>query len=76
MAGLFRFERDITLPRFVILTRPAAPKITFIHERMPVILTKDMHEAWLYQCMNDQHVMNHSVENLIYHGENLQPILF
>jgi putative SOS response-associated peptidase YedK len=76
MAGLFRFERDIPIPRFVILTRPAAPKISFIHERMPVILAKDMHKAWLCQRMNNQDVMDHSVENLIYQGENFQPVLF
>lgn len=76
MAGLFRFERDTFIPRFVILTRPAAPMITFIHERMPVILTKDMHDAWLCQRIDCQNVINHSVENFTYQSENFQPALF
>ncbi|HWQ89253.1 MAG TPA: SOS response-associated peptidase family protein [Desulfitobacteriaceae bacterium] len=67
MAGLYRFEKDVSVPLFVILTRPAAPDIAFIHDRMPVILAKDMHEAWLSQTIDNQEIMNHSVEKLLYH---------
>ncbi|MGJ4851414.1 SOS response-associated peptidase [Bacillota bacterium Meth-B3] len=47
MAGLYRQEKDLALPCFVILTRAAAPGIRHIHERMPVILTGEQRRAWL-----------------------------
>jgi len=68
MAGLYRFEKDVPLPLFVILTRSATPAIAFIHDRMPVILTKDFQEVWLSEHIDIQDVMNHSVEYLIYQG--------
>lgn len=68
MAGLYRFEKDIPLPQFVILTRPATPDIAFMHARMPVILSKDTHEAWLSASIDNLDTMNRSVENLIYRG--------
>lgn len=48
MAGLYRYENEHdAMPSFVILTRPAAPEIAFIHDRMPVILKHDDMDAWL-----------------------------
>ena len=40
MAGLYRIEEsgDTKFPHFVILTRDAAEEISFIHDRMPVML--------------------------------------
>ena len=34
---------------FVILTAPAAQGISFIHDRMPLILAPEQREAWLNQ---------------------------
>jgi putative SOS response-associated peptidase YedK len=50
----------------VILTKPAASDISFIHDRMPVILSKDMQEEWISKQMDIQDVMNHSIENVMY----------
>lgn len=47
MAGLFRLEKNVPLPAFVILTRDAAPEITKIHDRMPVILPPEAQAQWL-----------------------------
>ena len=48
MAGLYRYEEEgAKTPAFVILTRPAAPEIAFIHDRMPVILPREAAELWL-----------------------------
>lgn len=47
MAGLYREEKDLPLPVFVILTREAAPSVTDIHDRMPVILPKSVQSLWL-----------------------------
>ena len=47
MAGLYQVEEGAELPRFVILTRPAAPELAFIHDRMPVIVSRDRQKNWL-----------------------------
>lgn len=47
MAGLYRREQGAALPRFVIMTRDAAPEIAFIHDRMPVIFDKPAQQKWL-----------------------------
>ena len=45
LCGLYRFEDN--LPAFVILTRDAAEGIRFIHDRMPVIMPKDLVNEWI-----------------------------
>ena len=47
MAGIYRMEPDAKEPRFVILTRPAAPGISFVHNRMPVLLDGEARREWL-----------------------------
>lgn len=52
MAGLYRQEPDEQLPRFVVLTKDAAPGIAHIHNRMPVILPRAARRAWLTGDLN------------------------
>lgn len=47
MAGLYRTEAD-GQESFVILTRPAWHGISFIHDRMPVILPREVQDEWLH----------------------------
>lgn len=47
-AGLYRAEAGKDVPLFVILTEPAAEGISFIHDRMPVMLPDDAGEEWLH----------------------------
>ena len=47
MAGLYRYEESSKIPVFVILTREAAAEISFIHDRMPVILPREAQREWL-----------------------------
>ena len=47
MAGLYQIEKDSRVPLFVILTRPAAADISFIHDRMPVIVSLEQRGNWL-----------------------------
>ena len=47
MAGLFKLDESSKVPLFVILTRSASSELDFIHNRMPVIMPKDMREQWL-----------------------------
>lgn len=46
-AGLYRSEMGSDTPVFVILTAPASEEISFIHDRMPLILPPEQREAWL-----------------------------
>ncbi len=45
LCGLYRFEHE--LPVFVILTREADESIRYIHDRMPVIMPKDLINEWI-----------------------------
>ena len=45
LAGLYRHEQ--TGPALVVLTRPAAPSLSAIHERMPLILSEGHADTWL-----------------------------
>lgn len=47
LAGLYRFEQTENLPVYVIITKPAAENIAFIHDRMPAIIGEDLRERWL-----------------------------
>lgn len=47
MAGLSRVDHKTGESLFVILTRPAWSNISFIHDRMPVILPPENHDEWL-----------------------------
>ena len=64
MAGCYRWEKESKLPLFVILTREAAPGLQFIHERMPVILTKDAREAWLSDSTDITGIINAAMQDL------------
>ncbi|MEL7603385.1 MAG: SOS response-associated peptidase [Bacillota bacterium] len=47
MAGLYRQEPGAELPAFVVLTKEAERGISFLHDRMPVILTRAEQLSWL-----------------------------
>lgn len=47
LAGLYRFEPDSAWPVFTVLTRPAAEAVAAFHDRMPVILPRELHGQWL-----------------------------
>lgn len=47
MAAIYRFEAEGKYPRFVILTREAAPDIVHVHDRMPVIIRGNYRREWL-----------------------------
>lgn len=49
LAGLYRIEEknSLQVPVFTVLTREPWEQIRFIHDRMPVILPKDMVRNWL-----------------------------
>lgn len=63
MAGVYREEAGQSLPVFVILTREAAPRVAFIHDRMPVILPKSVHPLWL-NSPDGEALLNMAVQEL------------
>jgi putative SOS response-associated peptidase YedK len=66
MAGLYRPEPDVPVPLFVILTRPAEPDISFIHDRMPVILAREQQDKWLSEGIGVQELLKTTTEQLTY----------
>ncbi|NLA86502.1 MAG: SOS response-associated peptidase [Clostridiales bacterium] len=66
MAGIYTFDKDAHLPLFVILTRPAAPGLSFIHDRMPVILPEHIRRKWLSEPVGTEELLSASEENLDY----------
>ena len=60
MAGLYKYEADNPLPLFVIMTRPAAPGIAFIHDRMPVIVPESVRHKWLSDGMKSAELLDES----------------
>ena len=67
MAGFFRREKDIPYPVFVIMTREAGHTISHIHDRMPVILPRELHRQWLAHDLNLDYVLSGAIsEGLLY----------
>ena len=64
LGGLYRIEDG--LPHFVILTRPPAPSIAFIHDRMPLILPKDRICQWIDPKADPSQIIRQSVEELVW----------
>ena len=59
LAGLYRIEKG--LPHFVILTRSPAEEISFIHDRMPVILPGELLEEWISEDAVPEDVIRKAV---------------
>ena len=55
LAGIYRLEAG--RPVFTVLTRDAAEDITFIHERMPVILPSEVTSDWLNPKYNGEDIL-------------------
>lgn len=66
MAGLYRLEEADGLPRFVILTRPCAPGIAFIHDRMPVLLAGEARRAWMDETADPMAVLARAAQDVAY----------
>ena len=59
LAGLYRVVSG--RPEFVILTRPPADRIAFIHDRMPVILPKALVADWTNPRYSAREILDHAV---------------
>ena len=62
MAGIYRIESG--RPVFSILTREPAESIAFIHDRMPVILPRDLVRDWINPKYRAGEILSHAVLDL------------
>ncbi len=60
LCGLYRMEEDI--PKFVILTRPPWEGISFIHDRMPLILPGDVADEWIDPSVRAEELLSHALD--------------
>lgn len=65
-AGLYRSEAGQSTPVFVILTAPASGDISFIHDRMPLILTPEQREGWLNDSARASKLLEQGVQDIVY----------
>ena len=65
-AGLYRSEAETDTPVFVILTAPASSGISFIHERMPLILSPEQREAWLNDANRAAMLLQEGAQDILY----------
>ena len=64
LAGIYRTEQGRAV--FSILTREPAESISFIHDRMPVILPTAAAEDWLNPRYHGQELLKYAVQNMGY----------
>ncbi len=65
-AGLYRSEAGERTPVFVILTAPASGGISFIHDRMPLILPPEQREAWLNDPQCAARLLNSGTQEIVF----------
>ena len=62
MCGLYRLEQGF--PHFSILTRPPGEKISFIHDRMPLILPESRIDDWIDPLSDPAKLAQMSLTNM------------
>ena len=69
LAGIYHLEKhdDVIVPTFTVLTREASPGISFIHDRMPVILPSEITTDWLDSRNDAVEVIQAAMLNMEYH---------
>ena len=69
LAGIYHLEKhdDVIVPTFTVLTREASPGISFIHDRMPIILPSEIITDWLDSRNDAVEVIQAAMLNMEYH---------
>ena len=65
-AGVYRSEAGAKTPVFVILTAPAAKEISFIHDRMPLILPQERREDWLASGERAAQLLEQGTQEIVF----------
>ena len=68
LCGLYRFEEGF--PHFVILTRAPAEEISFIHDRMPLMVREKDVEEWISPDANPEEIAFRAVTDLHFEKAN------
>ncbi|MBQ1400831.1 MAG: SOS response-associated peptidase [Firmicutes bacterium] len=64
LGGLYRIEEGF--PHFVVLTRPPAKEIEFIHDRMPVILPQAKIDEWIDPSADPGEIIKYALDHMVY----------
>ena len=64
LCGLYRMEDNY--PHFVILTRAPGESISFLHDRMPMILPKEAIDQWIDSTVNPYALVGSSLTDRVY----------
>lgn len=64
LCGLYRLENG--LPHFVILTRPPGEGISYIHDRMPLLLEEKDVESWINPACSPDEIAYRAVTDLYF----------
>ena len=64
LCGLYRFEDG--LPHFVVLTRPPSEELSFIHDRMPLMLREKDVDEWISPDAKPDEIAYRAVTDLHY----------
>ena len=67
LAGLYRYEEHcgMQVPVFSVLTREAADPIRTIHDRMPLILSKENLKEWIRPDGNPHNIAERALTNMV-----------
>lgn len=68
LAGLYGMEehKGVHVPVFTVLTREPSEEIRFIHDRMPVILSKDFVRAWINPESDPVEIASTALTDMVY----------
>ena len=64
LAGLYRMEDDF--PHFAVLTRPPGEGISFIHDRMPLILPEDLIADWIRPDSDPKEIAEKALTDMVF----------
>ena len=67
LAGIYRMENGF--PHFAVLTRPPAESISFIHDRMPLILPEEMVPGWIKPDSDPKEIVKYALTDMIYEAD-------
>ena len=72
LCGLYRIEEG--LPVFVVLTRQPGEEIRFIHDRMPLILPKELINPWIHPDTRPEELLGEALTDMVYEKVGEKPV--
>ena len=64
LCGLYRIENE--LPVFTVLTREPTEELRQIHDRMPLILPKDLIEVWIRPDTKPEDLLPYALTDMVF----------